>query len=534
MIAALLLAVAVQSPQPASLQGATVRGRVTNAEGRPLAGVLVRLQRAGDRSEPPPVHVDDSGVFEATNIPPGDYGLFASRTGYQSAGYPERAGQTRGTLLSLGPGETKDRITIVLRRAGAIAGRIVDRNGDPVEGVLVSVLLIPPRALRSRRAAMAAAFAPARRTNDLGEFRVYNVLPGDYFVVASAVPVNGLGGVILPGHGATFFPGAAAVEGAQVVHVAGSETVAGIDFALAPARLATVAGQMLSSAGQPFQGGIHMRLSRRSGVDLGSVGAYTYPDGRFEFRNVSPGEYVIESQNNNERAFQYVSVDGADVTGVVVQTHNGSTIDGRLVFDGNSPPSRISGEILATTLDPDFEGAQQRVPVRADGTFQVTGVFGPRQLRYLGGASGWTVRQILAAGNDITDSFVPFGSAAQSLKDVQIVLTDQLTTITGTSTDRRGNPQISGAIVVFSDDPQKWTSLTRYVRTARVSRDGTFSLTGMPPGGYYIAAVTALPENGLVEALFEPDFLEPLSRDAKHIVVSESQPVSVSVRVAEQ
>ncbi|HMD35473.1 MAG TPA: carboxypeptidase-like regulatory domain-containing protein [Vicinamibacterales bacterium] len=529
MIGALLLTVAVQAPQAAAA-GAAIRGRVTNAESRPLAGVLVRLQRTGDGSgpEPPPVRVDDSGVFEATNIPPGDYTLFATRTGYQPGRYPERVGQTIGPL-SLGPGETKDRITIVLRRFGAIAGRILDRNGDPVEGVLVSALLIPPRALRGQRAA--AGTAPARSTNDLGEFRVYNVPPGDYFVVASAAPVNGLERAILPGHGRTFFPGSASAADAQVVHVAGSDTVAGIDFALAPARLATVAGQMLSSTGQAFQGGIQMHLSHRSGVDLGAVGAYTYPDGRFEFRSVSPGEYVIESQNNNERALQYVSVDGTDVTGVVVQTQKGSTIEGRLVFEGNTPPARIAGELLATTLEPDSVAVQYRTSIRPDGTFQLTNVFGARLLRFSGNLSGWTVKQILAAGNDVTDSFVLFGSAGQSLKDVQIVLIDQSTRLSGTVADWRGNPPAGGTVIVFADDSAKWTPITRFVRTASVQSDGTFSTAGLPSGGYFVAAVTTLPDGGLVEAIREPEFLEPLSREAAHVVLNERQSVGVSLHI---
>jgi protocatechuate 3,4-dioxygenase beta subunit len=528
MIAALLFAIAVQAPQTAAVPGATIRGRVTNAEGRPLAGVLMHLQRVNDGPSPPVVQVDDSGAFEAANVPPGDYILFATRGGYQSGRYPERAGQTPG-VLSLGPGETKDRITIVMRRLGAISGRIVDRNGDPVEGVLVSALSVLPRALRSYLAATATG-AAARRTNDQGEFRIYNVPPGDYFVVASAAPVNGLGRAILPGHGSTFFPGAVSPADAQVVHVTGSETAAGIDFTLAPVRLATVAGLMMSSAGQPFQGAIQLRLSRRSGVDLGSVGAYTYPEGRFEFRNVSPGDYVIESQNNKERVFQHVSVEGADVTGVVVQTQIGSTIEGRLVFGGNAPPARINGDVFAAPLDPDLVSTQQRVPVRPDGTFQLSGVFGPQLLRFVGRMSGWAVKQILAAGSDVTDSFVAIG-AAQSLKDVQIVMTDQVTKLSGTSTDRRGNPQSSGAVVVFSDDPQKWTTLlTRYVQTARPARDGTFSLTSLPPGGYYVAAVATLPEG----ASFDPDFLEPLSHDAKHVILNDAQAVNVAVHVVEQ
>ena len=535
MIAAVVFAVGLQALQTATQPPGTLRGRVTNAEGRPLSRAGVLVQRIGERYEPRGVRADETGLFEITNIPAGEYMLFVSRSGYQTTRFPERTGQTFPSIL-LAPGETTKRINVVLRRLGAIEGRIVDQNGDPVEGALVSALFIPPHVLRNQRAATSAPMSPPRRTNDLGQFRIYGLSGGDFYVVAGAQSVNGLAQPLLPGHSTTFFPGVSNPADAQVVHVAPSETVNGVDFVLARGRMATVSGQMLSAAGESFQGAIQLHLRRRSGVDLGSVGAFTYPDGRFEFRNVSPGEYVIETRRNDERGYQSVTVNGADVSGLIVQTQSGSTVAGRLVFEGNAPPDgRRAGEFVAYSLDPDVStGGAPRTGVRPDSTFELTKLFGSRLLRFSGPPTGWTVKQILAGGADVTDTFLPFGSAGQSLKDVEVVLTDQLTKISGTVLNRLGNPQTAGPVIVFSDDPNKWTPLTRFVTNATPDKDGSFSITGLPPGSYFVAGVDTFPGGGIAEAVRDPEFLEPLSRSAKHVILTEGHAVAVTLRVIEQ
>src|SRR4029077_5967412 len=71
------------------------------------------------------------------------------------------------------------------------------------------------------------------------------------------------------------------------------------------------------------------------------------PDGSFEFRNVAPGEYVIQAAMGRptltaegEFAAQYVVVNGTDIDGLVLRTSPGSSISGRMTFDGDNPPTR--------------------------------------------------------------------------------------------------------------------------------------------------------------------------------------------------
>ena len=356
MIVSIALAAAIHVAQPAQSGHAAQQDP---ADGRPLTGAHLRLARTDNPQRPRNQSTDDDGTFEFTDVNAGTYTLLADRSGFANS---------NPLTIALSAGETKEHVDITLRRLSAIAGRVVDDNGDPIEGAVINAMRLRPGAGRRF-----VATGSQRRTNELGRYRVYNLQPGDYVVSASVGSVNGPAQSIIPGYATTYFPGTMNAKDAQIIHVNASEDVPSIDFALIAVKTASILGQMIGADGAPFQGGIQLSPSRRTGaVGGGSVGAMTYRDGRFEFPNVAPGDYIIESTHNNEHGYAWVSVNGADVTGVIVQTQPGSSISGRLVFEGTSPaPGRIS--LVAVPVDPDVgTGGQPSATVRSDSTFQTS------------------------------------------------------------------------------------------------------------------------------------------------------------------
>src|SRR5438270_130084 len=172
--------------------------------------------------------------------------------------------------------------------------------------VVLSLLLLdqPPRA------PAAVPGLNARRTNDLGRYRLFGLQPGDYVVAAS---VGQVGTDDLPGYATTFFPGTPNPAEAQLVRVGIAEDAFGVDFALTPVKTARIMGTTLTSTGEPFQGGIRMRASRRSAMAGADVRAIKRAVGTFEFPNAPPGEYVLERSENNGRGWPVVSVNGTDL-----------------------------------------------------------------------------------------------------------------------------------------------------------------------------------------------------------------------------
>src|SRR5262249_31406932 len=273
-------------------------------------------------------------------------------------------------------------------------------------------------------------------SNDLGRFRVYGLQPGRYILAADMGAALGLDDPT--GYATTYFPGPPNPGEAQFIRIGVSEEASNLEFPLVPARTARVAGTTLNANGEPFQGAIQMRETRRSSaVATDSFGARTWPDGRFEFPAVPPGEYMIDAQSNNLHAMQLVNVNGVDIAGLVLQARLGSSMSGRVVFDGGDPPtSRAVGLALQSAdedLTPFTSGMSSNM--NADGTFEFTNVVGPHRLRVMSSPSGWTLKQVLVSGIDATDAVMPFGTRDQSLKNVDVVFTNQITSARGTVVD---------------------------------------------------------------------------------------------------
>jgi hypothetical protein len=274
-----------------------------------------------------------------------------------------------------------------------------------------------------------------------------------------------------------------------------------------------------------------------------STGAITWDDGRFEFPNVPPGEYVVQASggkpgNDREGEFvaQFVSVNGADVRDVLLQATPGSTISGRVVFDGDPPPDRRALAIEPTSADPDRSpsgGNIARADVRQDFTFSVQGIHGPRRITVPRAPTGWMLKSVTSGGADVTDVPLPFGTLDQSLTDVEVALTNRLTELTGTAVDNRGQTATAFTLLVFSTDHDRWYAGSRFFRRGgQQSSTGYFSVTGLPPGDYFVAAVSGMSvlRDG-VDAWQDPEFLDSIALRATHVTLTDGAKLSITPRL---
>jgi hypothetical protein len=509
---------------------ASIRGHVTRGDGRPLARVLVQLLNDEPSTGPPiPTMTDEAGGYKLDKLLPGRYRVRASKVGYAALEFNQRRPFERGDVIFLDTGEQRDRVDIALVRHGAVEGRIVDENGDPVDGVSVTALQIRFKGGRRQLVAVPGSVVP-RRTNELGRYRVYGLPPGEYFVSAD---IGKVGTEDLPGYATTYFPGTPAPGEARAVRVGLAEDVTNVDFPLVPIGTARIAGTTVTSAGEPFQGGIQMRPSRRSGAIAGDeVGARTLPDGSFEFPNVPPGEYVLYAFRNVETAWTYVTVDGRDVTGVAIQTLPGSTITGRVTFEGPDIPAPQDVELTPVPADPDltpFVGGPDRADIHDDWTFEITHVSGPRRLRVRRPPSGWNLKTILLNGSDATDAVLSLGTPAQSLKNVEIVLTRQQTHIAGRVTDDQGRAIGGCAAIAFAVDADQWGDDSRFLATTRSARDGAFDIRGLPAGDYFVTVADRVRED---DEWRDPDVLNALARSAKRVTLIEGPTAEINFQLS--
>src|SRR5262245_62578615 len=168
---------------------------------------------SSSRSTPPSTTTGPDGRFVLRGVEPGSYRIAVARNGYARQEYGQRVFGGEGTVVALAAGQAMRGIAFHLTPTGAVTGVVKDPSGEPLVGAYVQVL----RA--SYNAAGQRTLQPAGgdRTNDRGEYRVYWVTPGRYYVaVNGAVPgrsasapggVGSVNEIIERRHPTTFQPG---------------------------------------------------------------------------------------------------------------------------------------------------------------------------------------------------------------------------------------------------------------------------------------------------------------------------------------
>jgi protocatechuate 3,4-dioxygenase beta subunit len=548
---------------------ARLRGRVLSAEsGGPVRRAQVRIsgQDIGSKS----AMTDAEGRYEFKDLPAGRFNLSATKAGFVTVQY----GQTRpfesGKPIDLTDGQLLDKADFSMPRGSAISGRLVDEFGDPIADATVSAM----RSVWSNGRRRLQPTGRTATTNDLGQFRIYGLSPGDYYVngafrggdmmameiamstMAGASPSGGpTGSIPNSGYAPTYFPGTANGAEAQKITLAVGQEAQNTDFALLPVKLAKISGTVISSEGKPVDGSMINAMPRNSdgaGMMMMMAGnARTDKNGNFTIMNVAPGEYTLQSRvlqimtsggGDNmmftarvggdtgaeaETGSLPVTVNGEDLSNVVIVTTKGATATGRVIFeDGSKPPALTSIRVNATSVDSDgpvigFGGPGS---VKADGTFELRGLAGTRILRVANLPPGWMLKSVRVNAQDITDTGIDFKSG-EAVSGVEVMLTSKLTEVNGTVKD--GSQSLKDyTLVVFPDDPQKWSlPNSRYVTGTRPDQEGRFQVKNLPAGSYYAIAVDYLAQG----EWNDPDVLERLKSKATSFSLDEGETKTLSL-----
>jgi protocatechuate 3,4-dioxygenase beta subunit len=160
--------------------------------GEPLADATIQLdlQTKLDSSNPSNVdfsqkshrfaHSDGAGRFTFESVSPGEYRLIATRSGgYVPGEYGQRTATGNGMPFIVAAGQRLSDIRLALSPTGSISGRVYDRNGEPVGRAQVQAL--QPVYKNGHRKLTIIQIV---QTNDRGEYRLFWLPPGTYYVSA--------------------------------------------------------------------------------------------------------------------------------------------------------------------------------------------------------------------------------------------------------------------------------------------------------------------------------------------------------------
>ena len=536
---------------------AKITGRVVASDtGSPIRRAQININ-SRDANFNRVVATDGDGRYELAALPAGRYRLSVNKAGFVALEYGQARPFEAGKPLDITAGQVLDKIDFSLPRGSAITGRITDEFGDPITDVQV-------QALRHQFVNGSRQLVDAGRiaqTDDLGAYRIFGLMPGDYIVRASMrpnIPPGPRNAETEPtGYPGTYFPGVSDVSQAQTVTATLGQEVSSIGFSLVPARLSRISGTVMGSDGRPLAGAVVMLRARGAAgmgpmrMNIANLGNnQVRADGSFQMMNVPPGEYVLDVQQRpmNVRSMQDIdlaqlefasmpiSVSGGDIDSLAIVTTPGVSVSGRVAYQGQGAPKLT----LQVTAAPPSGGASPvgalinaRVlgggRVNDDGTFELRGLAGPQVIRLQGVPAGWALKSITLDGADITDTGYDF-RPGNNMTGLVITLTDRLTDVTGSVRDARGQPVTDYVLVAFAEDTKLWVPQSRFVQTTRPNQNGTFNIKALPPGRYLAAVVPSL-ETGLQN---DPAVLAQLRPHAHSFSLAEGQTLNLNLEMAAQ
>jgi hypothetical protein len=300
----------------AGTQTARISGRVvedgTNA---PLSGARVTVYAIGGPPVtsfpplPPQTTTDEFGRYVFDGLPPGRYRLNAQKGGFAPQLPPD---PSAFRSFDLAAGQSLDGVDISLQRGAVIAGQILDpSSGAPLaDAVVTAMKRFGGGAPAGVNGSVAGRLMPAGasvQTNDLGEFRIFGLPPGEYFVAAILRRDFGLatnfadGGSNqaprAPATGAvlTFYPGTPDALAAQPVTLAAGQVATNIDIRLVVAQTYRVSGVLVDENAAPVAGAMVMLRGdpRASDFFAGPIGqSRSDASGAFVFDGVPSGSYT--------------------------------------------------------------------------------------------------------------------------------------------------------------------------------------------------------------------------------------------------
>jgi uncharacterized surface anchored protein len=530
----LMLMTAFASPQgPAQ---ASIEGIVVDAgTDQPIPDARVSLTRS-QGAVPSVTTTNREGQYALSGLDAGGYRVTVAAEGYARQEYGH------GQTLTLSAGQPLKDIRVRMTATGTVTGYIRDSAGQPAVGVQIQ-LVSPTYGPGGERRLAAAA---AARTNDRGEYRMYWVTPGRYYLVAGSLDTfggfqsiesRGFGGSPNEyqaggGYGITFHPGVPDPEHASFVTVPSGRELK-IDLVVRE-QLYRVRGRVVDArSGRPPSNVQLTLVARRmiegvTGLMLRSMPRYNPADGTFEVRDVPPGLYYLNASASRPIP---IEVSGSDVDGVVVTVEPYISIPGRVSLDGQEISTIDSNRVRIflnmsaggrRLVDTSFGAIGGMRAVQPDGTFTLTNVMPGEYRLFVLPLPDYFIKDAQYNGHDVLNK--PLVASSSTAGTLTIVLSSKTGTITATVVDAKLQPVAASQVVLIPDAHRDRYDL---YKTATTDAAGHATIAGVAPGSYKLFAWEALEPY----AYYDPKILEVFEQQGTPVRVEESSTASADVKL---
>ena len=558
----------------ASIEGVVVK--MTSGEPVPGAKVALAAQSCATQSPSAPAQCDPKtvitgtdGKFLLTGMAPGSYRLFATHAGgYVPAEYGQRSATGPGIPLEVMNGQQATGIQLVMASTASISGRIYDRDGEPLGRAQV-------QALRSvyRNGHRRMTIVQSVETNDRGEYRLFWLAPGRYYVSArpdiparpagllpaststSAVRITEparfgtfeqasrpvvvkrtlrTGETVEETHLAVYYPGVLEAQAASPLTVAAGAAIGGIDISVGPGIMPAhhIRGTAINGAdGQPLARATVFAIPRTTQPDLRVPVGQADSNGFFDISGAVPGSYMLLVSNGRMSGTVPAEVGNNDIQNVAVVAGSGFKLSGRFTIEGHSR-SGLDPKITNLRVGPftrDIEilgnaGPSFNPPPAEDGSFTLDGVSaGDFRVTIRGVPQDAYVKSIRMGNTDVLDGGLHIIGPPDNL--LEIVIGANAGTLHGSAMTTRQDPAANRAIVLVPDLRLRHQS--DLYKSVFTDSSGRFRITGITPGDYKLFAFDEV-ESGAWE---DPDFLRNYEGQGKSVHVNEGTDEDIPLTV---
>ncbi len=551
--------------RPRDLSSGTLEGTVVRAaSGKPLENIHVDLIQMSlpdssdiaQRSVNPSAITDVFGRFQLTDVKPGQYRLVFAGNGFVRQEYNQRTFPGTGTPINVGSGQVIRDLLVALTPTGSVSGNIRDRANRPLAGVPVQLMRDGFDSIGERRVQPNGMLV---KTDDRGDFRIFHVTPGRYYLNAGtpqgygsvqAVEANEVPGTFAN----TYFPGVLSFKDAAPIEVQAGSEKTGMNFIVQRIRGVRVSGQVLDSVTGTAPENVQVKLSYRdpgtgSDHELQYLRGGFYKEGKFEFRDVLPGLFAVvvtmdlpgQALNSDRPRLQrlgYVPVEvgNTDIDGIVVSISSGSSIAGKVRAEGQSS---LFGTFLDPSAKPSVSLIQRQNGIRPatpgmpnpqfapfnmdNGSFRIENVMPGEYGVYVNWLPpSFYLKEAHLGSADVLNT--PFRFTGRETGDLEIVVSPNVASVNGTITNSRMTPAAGAQVVLIPDKSRHRPEL---YKTTSTDVAGHFNLINISPGDYKLYAWETIEQY----RWFDRDYVKEDERFAQTVHLGESERQVVDARL---
>jgi protocatechuate 3,4-dioxygenase beta subunit len=405
-------------PEPPPLNPGTssIHGRVIDAlTGKPIEGAEVRLidtiveqekkeiagrtvtTRSFTRSGKTVTGADGRYAFDG--IRAGAYRLLVTHRMYLLSCMAPAAVRGQCDVITVDTDQRVADANMSLTPGGIIRGRVIDKDGQPLEGGLVKAEVDQP-----------LQGANTATTDADGRFEITSLPPGQMLIRVD--PPGGRPAW----HRTMYYPGVPRREEAHPVATEIGGTVE-IELRLRDIPVATIRASLSGPEGFRVQKMTLVNPDTRMLINM-----RVSDEGVASVTDLDEGRYAIAvtaAAGSDTLAAHQLIIVGAGDYDVPLQLEPTATVAGRVVVDrGGVPPVdgvTVEAHWVSDNLKLDLTGPE-RIPVAPDGSFTMRGLYGRRQFHVFGLSDEWRVTAVRAGRSDVTSGLdlVP-GSASEIL-----------------------------------------------------------------------------------------------------------------------